>query len=79
MLTLLFFHFYLLFIWLCWVWVFVAVLAGFSLVSESKGYSIAVLHRLVIAMASLTVEHRFQTHGLQQLWNTGLLVFTGRL
>ena len=66
------------FIWLCRVWVFIAAQAGFSLILVSKGYSIIVLLRLLITVGSLTVEHRFQAHRLQWLWNTGLLVFTGR-
>jgi len=41
-----------LFIWLCWI--FVAVLA-FSPVVASWGNSLAAVHRLLIAVASLTV------------------------
>ena len=31
--------------------------AGFSLVSENRGYSLVVLHRLLIAVASFAAEH----------------------
>jgi len=31
---------------------------GFSLVATSKGYSLFVVHRLLIAMGSLVSEHR---------------------
>ena len=41
--------------WLCWV--FIAAWA-FSLVAESGGYSLVVVHGLFIEMASLVVEHR---------------------
>ena len=41
-------------IWLCWL--FVAV-HGLSLVAVSGGYSVAA-HGLLIAVASLVVEHR---------------------
>ena len=30
---------------------------GFSLVAESRGYSLAVVHRLPIAVISLVAEH----------------------
>ena len=43
-------------IWLCWL--FVAV-HGLSLVAVSGGYSVAA-HGLLIAVASLVVEHRLQ-------------------
>ena len=42
--------------WLCWI--FVAA-PGFSLVVESKGYSLAGLPGLLIAMASCVGEHSF--------------------
>ena len=35
---------------------------GFSLVAESRGYSLAAVHGLLIAVASLVAEHR--------LWGT---------
>ena len=34
------------------------MLAGFSLVVTSGGYSLAVVRRLLIAVASLVAEHR---------------------
>ena len=40
--------------WLCWV--FVAA-HGLSLVVASRGYSSVVVHRLLIAVASLVAEH----------------------
>ena len=39
-------------------WVFVAV-CGLSLVVVSRGYSLAVVCRLLITGASLAAEHRF--------------------
>ena len=50
---------YLLIYWPCWV----CVAVGFSLVAASGGYSLGVMHRLLIAMASLVTEH-----GLQGPW-----------
>ena len=41
--------------WLCWV--FVAV-CGLSLVVASGGYSLVVVHRLLVAVASLVSEFR---------------------
>ena len=43
-------------------YLFLAVLdlccyAGFSLVVESRGYSLVAVHELLIAVASLVVEH----------------------
>ena len=48
------------------MYVFLAMLglhghAGFSLVLESRGYSPVVVWRILIAMASLVAEHRFQS------------------
>ena len=43
-----------LFIWLYWV--FMAA-HGLSLVMESGDYSLVAVHRLLIAVASLVVEH----------------------
>ena len=40
---------------LCWV--FIAA-CGLSLVSESRGYSLVAVHRLLILAASLIAEHR---------------------
>ena len=48
--------------WLCCV--FVAV-CGLSLVEESGGYSVIVVHGLLIAVASLVAEHRLQACRLQ--------------
>ena len=41
----------------CLLWVFVA-LPGLSLLVASRGYSLVKVHGLLIAMASLVVEHR---------------------
>ena len=32
---------------------------GFSLVAVSRGYSLVAMHRLLIVVASLVVEHKF--------------------
>ena len=40
--------------WMCWV--FVAA-GGLFLVTASGGYSLAVVHRLLIGVASLVEEH----------------------
>ena len=45
----------LIYLRLCWV--FVAAL-GLSLLVASRGYSLVEVHGLLIAMASLVVEHR---------------------
>ena len=42
------------YLWLCWV--FVAV-HWFSLVATSGDYSLVVMHGLLVAVASLVVEH----------------------
>ena len=44
--------------WLCWV--FVAA-HGLSLVAESRGYSLPVVHRLLTAGAALIAEYGFQS------------------
>ena len=44
--------------WLCWV--FVAA-HGLSLVAESSGYSLPVVHRLLTAGAALIAEYGFQS------------------
>ena len=44
------------FFWLPWV--FLAVL-GLSLVVDSVGYSLGLVRNVLIAVASLVVEHRF--------------------
>ena len=36
--------------------------AGFSLAAASGGYSLVAVHGLLIAVASLVVEHRLQGH-----------------
>ena len=38
---------------------------GFSLVVASRGYSLVAVHRLLIVVASLVVEHKFRVCGLQ--------------
>ena len=38
--------------------------SGFSLVAETKGYSLVALHGLPIAMASLIAEHGLRAWGL---------------
>ena len=43
--------------------VFIA-LHGLSLVVASRGYSLVVVHGLLIAEASFVAEHRLQVHGL---------------
>ena len=52
-------------------WVFV-VAHGLSLVVSSRGAGVAntfvVVCRFLIAVASLTVEHGLEAHGLQELW-----------
>ena len=35
---------------------------GFSLVATSRGYSLAVVFRLLMAVASLVPEHRLSEH-----------------
>ena len=45
------------FFFFCLCWVFVAV-RGLSLVAASWGLLFVAVHRLLIAMASLVVEHR---------------------
>ena len=42
-------------------WVFLAVL-GLSLVAVSGSYRPGVVHRLLIAVASLVVKHRFSNY-----------------
>ena len=38
---------------------------GLSLVAASRGYSLAAVHGLLIAVASLVAEHGIQAHQLQ--------------
>ena len=47
---------------------------GFSLVSESGGYSLAAMHGLLIAVASLVAERGLWANGLQKLWRVGSIV-----
>ena len=63
----------------------------FSLIAGSGSYSLVALHRLLIAVASLTVKHGLQdlqtsvvvTYGLSssvpRLWRTGSIVVAHRL
>ena len=46
--------------------------AGFSLVAASGGYSLVVVHRLRIVVASVVVEH-----GIQQSFQASVVVGTG--
>ena len=48
------------FFWLRWV--FIAA-QGLSLVAVSRGYSLAVVHRLLIVVAALITEHGFSCSG----------------
>ena len=49
---------------------------GFSLVVVSWGHSLAVVCRLLTAVASLVAEHRLSARGLQRLQYVGLVVVT---
>ena len=40
--------------WLCWVFV---AMRGISLIVESRGYSLVVVHGLLRQVTSLVVEH----------------------
>ena len=51
----LFFFFFLIYFWLCWV--FVVACAGLSLVVASGGYSLVAVLRLPIVVASLVAKH----------------------
>ena len=58
---------------------FLAVLGlGFCVRAFSScskwGLLLVAVHRLLITVASLVVEHRLQVHRLQQLWHTGSVV-----
>ena len=46
---------------------------GLSLVAARRGYSLVVVHGLLVVAASLVPEHRFQAQGLQQLWDAVLI------
>ena len=52
------------------LWVFIAAPRDFSIVA-SEGYSLAAVHGLLTAVASLVAEHRSRAQA-QQLWHTGL-------
>ena len=73
----LFFLIFLLYLFLtvqglhCWV--------GFSPVAVSGAYSLAVVHKLLIMMASPVAEHRLQVCRLQQLSHVDLAVVAHRL
>ena len=54
-------------------WVFVAARGLFSSCGE-RGLLLVAVHRLLIALASLVVEHGLQAHGLPQLWHAGSVV-----
>ena len=60
------------------IYLFLAVLGlcyctrAFSSCGE-WGLPFVAVRGLLIAVASLVVEHRLQVHGLQQLWRTGLV------
>ena len=42
--------------WLCWVF----VASFFSLLVQSRGYCLVAVHRLLIAVTSVVVEHRLE-------------------
>ena len=52
----LYFLYNFIYFWLCWVFVDVQ---AFPLVAASGGYSLIVVHGLLIAMASVFAEHGF--------------------
>ena len=54
----LFIYFYILFINLCLAVLDLPSCSGFSLVTVTGGYSLAVVHGLLIVVASLIEEHR---------------------
>ena len=59
------FFFKKLFIYLSLAVLGLSCCVGFSLVVTSGGYSLVAVCGLLIAVASLVVEHRLQAHGLQ--------------
>ena len=63
-------HCFILFlnIYLWLPWVFVAA-CGFSLVVESRGYSLIAVHGRLIVAVSLVVQHRLSAHRLQWPWH----------
>ena len=54
------------------------MLSGLYLVAASGGHSLAAMHGLLIALASL-VEHRLQVRELQQLQDVGSVFVAPRL
>ena len=50
------------------------VLHWFSLIAASRGFFLVVVHGLIVAVASLVVEHGLQAHWLQQLQQMGSVV-----
>ena len=52
---------------------------GFSLVSESRGYSLVVPRELLIMVASLVSKHGLWVCGTQQLWLVGSTAVVHRL
>ena len=49
------YFFFLIYFQLCWVF---DAAHGLSVVAVSRGYSLAVVHRLLFVVASLVAEHR---------------------
>ena len=52
------YHLFLFFFFDAYLFLAVLGLAGFSLVAASRGYSLVVVHELLITMVSLVAEHR---------------------
>ena len=57
--------------WLCWVF---AAVHEFSLVLESRDYTLVAVHQLLIAAASLVAEHGSSMHRFQQLQHMSSVV-----
>ena len=47
---------------------------GFSLLGVNRGYSLVVVHRLLVVVASLVAEHRLEECRLQKLQHVGSVV-----
>ena len=47
---------------------------GFSLLGVNRGYSLVVVHRLLVVVASLVVEYRLEECRLQKLQHVGSVV-----
>ena len=45
----------------------------FSIVAANRGVLFIVVHRLLIAVASLLAEHGLESTRAQQLWHMGLI------